>query len=63
MNLVGVLLNTESRKHPLVTIKVLNFQKGKMFAAITLKFKQRDLSIEKFVLKLQTEWPDLGLHC
>ena len=56
MILVGVLLNSESRKHPLVTIKVLNFRKGKMFAAITLKFKQRDLSIEKFVQKVQMEW-------
>ena len=29
------------------TIKVLNFRKPKIFAVITLKFKQRDLSIEK----------------
>ena len=38
------------------TVKVLNFGTPKMFAIITLKFKQRCLSIEKYVQKVQMEW-------
>ena len=33
------------------SIKVLNFRTPKMFAVITLKFKRRGLSIQKFVQK------------
>ena len=32
-----------------ITAKVLNFPTPKMFAVITLKFKQKGFSIEKFI--------------
>ena len=37
-------------------VKILNFQRPKMFAVITLKLKQRSLSIEKPFQNLQMEW-------
>ena len=37
-------------------VKVLNFRTPKLFAVITLKFKQRVVSIQKCVEKVFTEW-------
>ena len=37
------------------TVKFLNFRMPEKLAVITLKFQQRDLSIEKFVQKVQME--------
>ena len=46
-----------------ITVIVLNFRTSKMFAVITLKLKQRGISMKKFVQKVQMEWqsvdPDL----
>ena len=37
------------------TVKVQNFRTPKTFGVITLKFKQKMFSIEKFVQKVQME--------
>ena len=50
------ITNISSSLIKVSTIKVLNFRTPKMFDVITLKFKHKGVSIEKFVQKVCTEW-------
>ena len=49
-------INEQKRQYSSRLVTQLNYRTPKMLAVITLRFKQRDLSIEKFVQKLHIEW-------